>query len=48
MFENELGVDKSKGMDSYDYMVTQRAIMVDGVGAWIHAPATVTPGSRTL
>ncbi|HEX4135286.1 MAG TPA: hypothetical protein VHY84_11800 [Bryobacteraceae bacterium] len=30
MFENELGVDKSKGMDSYDYMVTQRAITIDG------------------
>ena len=30
MFEQELGVDKSKGMDSYDYMVTQRAITIDG------------------
>jgi len=30
MFERELGVDKSKGMDSYDYMVTQRAITIDG------------------
>ena len=30
MFETELGVDKSKGMDSYDYMVTQRAITIDG------------------
>jgi hypothetical protein len=30
MFENELGVDKSKGMDSYDDMVTQRAITIDG------------------
>src|SRR5215831_7164985 len=30
MFEKELGVDKSKGMDSYDYMVTQRAITIDG------------------
>jgi mono/diheme cytochrome c family protein len=29
MFEQELGVDKSKGMDSYDYMVTQRAITID-------------------
>jgi len=28
-FENELGVDKSKGMDSYDYMVTDRAITID-------------------
>jgi mono/diheme cytochrome c family protein len=30
MFETELGVDKSKGVDSYDYMVTQRAITIDG------------------
>jgi mono/diheme cytochrome c family protein len=30
MFEKELGVDKSKGVDSYDYMVTQRAITIDG------------------
>lgn len=30
MFERELGVDKSKGVDSYDYMVTQRAITIDG------------------
>ncbi|MBV8842330.1 MAG: hypothetical protein JO307_05925 [Bryobacterales bacterium] len=29
MFENELGVDKSKGIDSYDYMVTDRAITID-------------------
>lgn len=29
MFERELGVDKSKGMDSYDYMVTRRAITID-------------------
>lgn len=29
MFEKELGVDKSKGMDSYDYMVTDRAITID-------------------
>ena len=29
MFETELGVDKSKGMDSYDYMVTRRAITID-------------------
>jgi hypothetical protein len=29
MFEQELGVDKSKGMDSYDYMVTQKAITID-------------------
>jgi hypothetical protein len=29
MFEQELGVDKSKGMDSYDYMVTRRAITID-------------------
>ena len=28
-FEQELGVDKSKGMDSYDYMVTQKAITID-------------------
>jgi hypothetical protein len=25
-FEEELGVDKSKGVDSYDYMVTYEAI----------------------
>jgi hypothetical protein len=30
MFEEELGVDKSKGMDSYDYMVTHEAITIDG------------------
>ena len=30
MFEQELGVDKSKGIDSYDYMVTQTAITIDG------------------
>ena len=30
MFERELGVDKSKGMDSYDYMVTHEAITIDG------------------
>jgi hypothetical protein len=29
MFEQELGVDKSKGMDSYDYMVTRKAITID-------------------
>jgi mono/diheme cytochrome c family protein len=29
MFERELGVDKSKGMDSYDYMVTRKAITID-------------------
>jgi hypothetical protein len=29
MFEQELGVDKSKGMDSYDYMVTHEAITID-------------------
>ena len=29
MFEQELGVDKSKGMESYDYMVTDKAITVD-------------------
>jgi len=29
MFEQELGVDKSKGMESYDYMVTDRAITID-------------------
>jgi hypothetical protein len=28
-FENELGVDKSKGMESYDYMVTRKAITID-------------------
>ena len=30
MFEQELGVDKSKGMESYDYMVTHEAITIDG------------------
>jgi mono/diheme cytochrome c family protein len=30
MFEEELGVDKSKGVDSYDYMVTHEAITIDG------------------
>ena len=29
MFEQELGVDKSKGMDSYDYMVVKDAITID-------------------
>jgi hypothetical protein len=29
MFEQELGVDKSKGVKSYDYMVTKRAITID-------------------
>jgi hypothetical protein len=29
MFEQELGVDKSKGVDSYDYMVTDKAITID-------------------
>ncbi len=29
MFEQELGVDKSKGMDSYKYMVTHEAITID-------------------
>jgi len=29
MFEQELGVDKSKGMESYDYMVTYEAITID-------------------
>jgi hypothetical protein len=29
MFEQELGVDKSKGIDSYDYMVTRKAITID-------------------
>ena len=28
-FEQELGVDKSKGMESYDYMVTRKAITID-------------------
>ena len=30
MFETELGVDKSNGMDSYEYMVTHEAITIDG------------------
>jgi hypothetical protein len=29
MFEQELGVNKSKGVDSYDYMVTDKAITID-------------------
>jgi hypothetical protein len=29
MFEEELAVDKSKGMDSFDYMVTHEAITID-------------------
>jgi mono/diheme cytochrome c family protein len=29
MFETELGVDKSKGVDSYKYMVTHEAITID-------------------
>lgn len=33
-FEEELGVDKSKGMDSYDYMVTYEAITVDSRLMW--------------
>jgi len=33
-FEEELGVDKSRGMDSYDYMVTRKAITVDSRFFW--------------
>jgi hypothetical protein len=33
-FEEELGVDKSKGMDSYDYMVTYKAITIDSRFFW--------------
>lgn len=33
-FETELGVDKSKGMDSYDYMVTYEAITIDSRMYW--------------
>ena len=29
MFEQELGVDKSKGVDSYNYMATYKAITID-------------------
>lgn len=32
--ERELGVDKSRGMDSYDYMVTYEAITVDSRFMW--------------
>jgi hypothetical protein len=32
--EKELGVDKSKGMDSYDYVVTYEAITVDSRFMW--------------
>jgi hypothetical protein len=33
-FENELGVDKSKGMNSYDYMLTYQAITIDSRFFW--------------
>jgi hypothetical protein len=33
-FEDELGVDKSKGMDSYDYMVTRHPITIDSRFYW--------------
>lgn len=33
-FEEELGVDKSNGMDSYDYMVTYEAITIDSRFFW--------------
>ena len=33
-FEDELGVDKSKGMDSYDYMVTYEAMTIDSRFMW--------------
>lgn len=33
-FEKELGVDKSQGMDSYDYMLTYEAITVDSRMMW--------------
>jgi hypothetical protein len=33
-FEDELGVDKSKGMNSYDYMVTYEAITIDSRFFW--------------
>ena len=33
-FEDELGVDKSKGMDSYDYMVTSKPITIDSRFFW--------------
>jgi hypothetical protein len=33
-FEKELGVDKSKGMDSYDYVLTYEAITVDSRLLW--------------
>ena len=32
--ERELGVDKSRGMDSYDYMVTYEAITIDSRFMW--------------
>lgn len=32
--EDELGVDKSKGMDSYDYMITYEAITIDARLYW--------------
>jgi hypothetical protein len=33
-FEEELGVDKSKGMDSYDYMPSYQAITIDSRFFW--------------
>lgn len=33
-FEEELGVDKSKGMDSYDYMLVYQAITIDSRFFW--------------
>ncbi len=33
-FEAELGVDKTKGMDSYDYMVTYEPITIDSRFFW--------------
>ena len=33
-FEDELGVDKSKGMNSYDYMVTSKPMTIDSRFFW--------------
>jgi len=33
-FEKELGVDKSRGMDSYDYLLTYEAITIDSSMLW--------------
>ena len=44
----ELGVDKSKGMDSYDYMLTYEAITIDSRMMWRARTPTATTGRRSI